>query len=102
MKKPIPPDHLTAAARDWWLALVADYAITDRAGLLLLTQAAEAWDRARECREAIKRDGVTYTDKAGQPKPHPLLSVERDCRAGFLAAMKHLHIDVEVKGDPRA
>jgi P27 family predicted phage terminase small subunit len=88
------PSHLSDAAKHWFREIAEAYAITDRAGLLLLQQAAEAWDRAAECREAIARDGSTTRDRFGQVRAHPLLAAERDARAGFLAAVKHLQLDV--------
>jgi P27 family predicted phage terminase small subunit len=94
------PSHLSAEARAWWREIVTDFAIDDRAGLLLLTQAAEAWDRARDCRQAIERDGVTVRDRFDQVRPHPLLPAERDARAAFLQAVKHLHLDIAIP-EPR-
>lgn len=88
------PNHLSDAAKKWFREIADAYAISDRAGLLLLQQAAEAWDRAVECREAIARDGACVRDRWGQVKAHPLLATERDARAGFLAAVKHLQLDV--------
>jgi phage terminase small subunit len=93
MSKPKPPAHLSPAAKRWFREIATDFSITDRAGLLLLAQAADAWDRAGECRAAIARDGTAVTDRFGQPKAHPLLSAERDARSCFLQAMKHLQLD---------
>lgn len=92
--KKSPPKHLSAAAKRWYREIASEYEITDRAGLLLLTQAAEAWDRAAQCRGTIATDGITVRDKFGQIKAHPLLSCERDARAAFLHAVKHLNLDV--------
>ncbi len=46
MTKPKAPPHLSPAAKRWFREIATDFDITDRAGLLLLTQAAECWDRA--------------------------------------------------------
>ena len=103
MSKPTPPSHLSKAAKTWFAEIREAYGITDRAGLLLLQQAAECWDRAVECRQAIAKDGACVRDRWGQAKPHPLLAAERDSRAGFLAAVKHLQLDVAAipDGKPR-
>ena len=37
---------------------------------------------------------MTMQDRWGQTKPHPLLATERDARAGFLAGMRALGLDV--------
>jgi P27 family predicted phage terminase small subunit len=88
------PSHLSAAAKSWFREIVTEYAINDRAGLLLLQQAAESWDRVVELRKIIAQDGACTKDRWGQLKAHPLLSAERDARAGFLACVKHLQLDV--------
>jgi hypothetical protein len=36
-----------------------------------------------------------FNDRFGAPKPHPLLPIERDSRAAFLAGMKALQLDLE-------
>jgi len=60
----------------------------------VLTTALEAHKRAREAREAIARDGMTVVGRDGQAKVHPLLAVERDARAGWLAAIKQLGLEL--------
>jgi hypothetical protein len=75
--------------------LTSEYDISDAAGLAILRTALEARDRAEAARLAIDTDGLTVTDKFGQTKPHPLLPIERDSRAGFIVAMKALCLDLE-------
>lgn len=90
------PKHLSAAARKWWSLIVDEYDLDgDTAGVLLLTKAAEAWDRAERCRKRIDADGEVLIDRFGQPKPHPLLAAERDARSQFLAALKAMNLDLE-------
>lgn len=89
-----PPSHLSAAAKRWFREISATYGICDRAGALLLAQAAECWDRANECRERIAKEGATVLDRFGQSKAHPLTAVERDARQGFRAALKLLNLDI--------
>jgi P27 family predicted phage terminase small subunit len=89
------PKHLSKEARLIFKNLCSEYGIDDVAGLRILRVACEAFDRAQAAREAIDRDGMTIKDKFGQIKPHPLLPVERDSRAAFLAGLKHLNLDLE-------
>ena len=70
------------------------YAFGDGPSQSLLRTALEAHQRARECREAVDRDGMTLPDRFGQLKAHPLLSAERDALAAFLNAMRHLALDL--------
>jgi hypothetical protein len=77
------------------LDLVTEYAIADAAGLQILATSLEAFDRLRAAQRAIKRDGQTMKDRFGQVRAHPLLSVERDARAAWLAGLKALNLDLE-------
>ena len=47
----------------------------------------------------IKREGQSTRDRFGQPKAHPLLTVERDSRSGMLAALKAMNLDMEPLND---
>lgn len=94
------PKHLSRKAKKIYRDLVDEYAIVDVAGLEILKTALESYDRAQSAREQIDNDGMTVTDRYGQIKPHPLLANERDSRAGFLAAMKNLNLDIEPLGRP--
>jgi P27 family predicted phage terminase small subunit len=90
-----PPKHLSAESRKQYSAIASEYNIADDVGLLVLQTAFEAFDRMRLAQAQVKEDGATTTDRFGQTKAHPLLTVERDARAQFLAALKALHLDVE-------
>jgi hypothetical protein len=49
----------------------------------------------RSAQKQIKTDGETYRDRFGQIRAHPLLPVERDARAQYLAGLRALNLDVE-------
>jgi P27 family predicted phage terminase small subunit len=95
LKNPPPPKGLSAEAAKRWKAIVAEYGIVDAGGLHVLSVGLEAFDRMRACQQTITEAGATFVDRFGQPRPHPLLSVERDSRAAYLAALKQLHLDLE-------
>jgi P27 family predicted phage terminase small subunit len=90
-----PPEWLSKEAQTWWERIVQAYGIQDEGGLLLLGTALEALDRMREAQARLNSEGLTVLDKAGQPKPHPLLACERDSRQQMLVALKHLNLDVQ-------
>jgi P27 family predicted phage terminase small subunit len=90
-----PPNHLSAPAKRLWADIFTEYAIDDAAGMAILQAALESFDRAQAARKAIKKDGMTITGRDGQVKSHPLLTVERDNRAAFLAGLKALNLDLE-------
>ena len=97
---PRPPKHLGKPGRALWKAVQDDFALDDAAGLALLTAACDARDRAEAAREAIARDGMTFRDSKGNPRPHPLLAVERDARAAAVSALRALNLDIEPTGAP--
>jgi P27 family predicted phage terminase small subunit len=78
---PSPPDHLGKPERQIWRGIFRDYGLSADVATAVLASALEAHQRARECREAIDRDGMTIIGRDGQTKVHPLLAVERDARA---------------------
>ena len=90
-----PPVHFTSETKRIWQEIIDEYAIDDAAGLRILRVALEAFDRAQAARATIDKDGMTVKDKFGQTKPHPLLPIERDSRAAFLAGLKALNLDLE-------
>jgi P27 family predicted phage terminase small subunit len=94
-----PPKRLSAEARKSWQKIVDEYQIVDDTGLIILTTAFEAFDRMRIAQEQIKLEGMTSIDRFGRMKAHPLLTVERDARAQFLAALKQLNLDIEPLAD---
>jgi phage terminase small subunit len=75
--------------------LCDEYSIDDVAGLKILQVTCEAYDRAQKARDEIDKNGMTVLDKFGQVKPSPLLATERDSRAGFLAGLKALRLDLD-------
>jgi P27 family predicted phage terminase small subunit len=89
------PDHLSADAKRLWTSITSEYCIDDAAGLHILRAALEAFDRSQAAREEIDKCGMLFRDRFGAPKPHPLLPVERDARAAFLAGLKALNLDLE-------
>ena len=90
-----PPVHFTSETKRIWREILDEYDIDDSAGLRILRVALEAFDRAQAARATIDKDGMTVKDKFGQTKPHPLLPIERDSRAAFLAGLKALNLDLE-------
>jgi hypothetical protein len=53
------------------------------------------WDRLAAARAAIAEHGELVIDRYGAPKLNPACALEKDARAGFLAAMKALNLDLE-------
>ena len=86
---------LSPEAKRWQAKLTREYDIGDEAGLLILQTSLEAFDRMREAQQQVAADRVSFRDRFGQVKAHPLLTVERDARAAFLAGLRSLNLDLE-------
>ncbi|MCC7181171.1 MAG: P27 family phage terminase small subunit [Acidobacteria bacterium] len=89
---PTPPRHLSAPSRAWWKAIVRDYALADHQ-LRTLTAACEAWDRKDQARDVLTAEGLTFTTKHGEKRPHPAVAIERDARVAFLRAVRELALE---------
>ena len=87
------PAHLKAATRAWWLGVMAEYELEPH-HVRLLTLAAESWDRCVQARQALAKEGLTYTDKLGYPHPRPEVAIERDARIAFVRLVREMDLDV--------
>lgn len=97
-----PPKHLRKPTQNWFKSVTVDFDLEPH-HIKLLTLAADAWDRAVSAREVIDADGMTYTDRFGQPKPRPEVAIERDSRIGFTRLIRELALDgVDAPETPRA
>jgi P27 family predicted phage terminase small subunit len=93
-----PPSHLKAKSREWWSRVVQDFELEPH-HLMILTAAAEAWDRYQAARGALDKRGMTYRDRFGQEKARPEAQIERDSRAAFLRSLRELSLDIEGPGE---
>src|SRR5215211_3584357 len=84
------PNALAPSEADLFRTIIRDYRIHDEVSLRIIEEGLLSLQRAREAREQIDKDGLTFVDKHGQPRVHPLLAVERDARAAALAAFRQL------------
>lgn len=93
MAPPDSPGHLTEDASGFWKRTQADYAITDEAGLRLLTLASECLDLAETCRLAIAKDGPVYADRFGAPRPRPEAAMGRNAMLTFARLTRELGLE---------
>jgi P27 family predicted phage terminase small subunit len=90
-----PPSTLTGPSRTLWQTIATEFAISDSAGLSILTVACEAHQRMRQAQAELAAGSLTISDTRGQLKAHPATAIERDSRSQFLAALKMLNLDLE-------
>ena len=88
-----PPRHLKRCTRRWMQTILQEYDFDPADGSVAkLILAAEALDRSNEARELVSKEGLTVTDRFGQQKPHPAVSVQRDFSALFARLMRELNL----------
>ena len=92
---PKPPRSLGEAGRELWRRIQAQYRIDDAAGLALLRTAGECRDLDVQAMTEARRDGLVITDKYGQKRSHPCLTVARDARQQMLSALRAMNLDIE-------
>ena len=84
---------LSKEATRWRNRIKRDYSITDKAGLLLLQAACEAFDEMRAAQQEMGANPI-YTDRFGQPQEHPAAKIIRASRAQMIAALKALNLEI--------
>lgn len=87
------PEHLRPETRKWFEGVCKEFLLEPH-HVRLLTLAAQSWDRGEAAREVIDKDGLTFVDRFGQPKPRPEIAIERDSRIGFARMLRELQLDV--------
>ncbi|MBY5563599.1 P27 family phage terminase small subunit [Rhizobium leguminosarum] len=95
---PRAPKHLRPATRKWFRNVVEEWDL-DAHHHHLLTLACEALDQTESCRETIERDGQTFTDRFGQPKERPEVSIMHNSRLAFARLIRELDLDFDGGGD---
>jgi len=94
------PKHLKAATRNWFETVLQDYELEPH-HVRLLTLASEAWDRCVEAREAIKKHGLTFTNRYGEVKLRPEATIEKDSRIAFARLVRELNLTESGPEPPR-
>ena len=61
----------------------------------------EALDRKREVQAELKRDGIVIKNRAGELRPHPAASIERDSRLAVLRCLRALGLPLSEEVDKR-
>lgn len=89
---PLAPRHLSLRSRKIWRATCAEFEL-DAASLAVLRVALEALDRLEQARLILAAQDLVVTTPRGAVRPNPALRIEREARAGFLAAMGRLGLE---------
>jgi len=89
--KPPPPPHLSKEMEVFWTTVFQTRNLQPHE-VLLLAKALEAHDRAEQARRDLKRQGLTFQDRFGQPRARPEVAIERDSRAGFAKLLSQINL----------
>jgi hypothetical protein len=84
----------------WWRTVTVAYDFEPHHHLLL-EAAGNAWDAMEAARLEIAREGPSYLNKEGEPRPRPECAVLRDSRAAFARIIKDLGLDAAPPPTPR-
>jgi len=95
------PSHLRADTQAWWTSVCSDYDL-DAHHVMLLTLAAESWDRCCEAREILSEFGCVIGGREGGARPHPAVAIERDAKISFARLIAQLNLDAEMPVDINA
>jgi phage terminase small subunit len=95
-----PPRHLSRASKEIFVRLVRNYEMSNEPHTIrTLVLTLEASDRAEAARKVIHRDGPTFIDRFGQPKPRPEVAIERDARLAVFRGFRELALGGEDDGN---
>ncbi len=85
---------LTCEAKRLKKKYLTEYNFADQGGLDILDRTMEAFCRMRQAEELLEKDGLTTTNRFGEVREHPMVSVERKSRQQYLDAIRRLNLDV--------
>jgi hypothetical protein len=91
---------LSASSQRLWRRVLEDYLLEDH-HRELLRLALESLDRCEQARKVLAREGITYRDRFGAPRPHPCVGIERDSRVAAARLWRELDLEGEPLPDPR-
>ena len=87
--------HIRKESRQEVNKFIDEYSIKDIGGLHLLGIFADADTIERDAQDILNVEGLTFKNRFGETKSHPLLIVIRDARSQKMTALKALSLDLE-------
>ena len=92
------PPGLGPDGRRFYRAIAEQFSVDHAGEKELLFTAASALDRLKQAQRAIAKDGVVIPGRGGVLVRHPATTIEREARAGFLAALKLMDLQIDEGG----
>ena len=94
------PNHLSEEISEWYESVISDFDL-EAHHIRILILACESWDRCQAARRAVKKHGLTFTDRFDQPRKRPEVGIELENRLAFARLLRELGLDVFEPDDPR-
>jgi hypothetical protein len=91
--------NLSPESKAFYHRVRREWNLEDASGLLTLLTAAQSLDLMRQCQRVLARDGLLVDDRFGVKKAHPLVVTLKESRAGLLASLKALSLDLSALED---
>jgi len=93
------PGHLRAVTKKWFRLVLAEYDFEPH-HLKLLTLVCEAWERAQDAQVVLSKEGLTYNDRFGCPRPRPEVKIKEQAEIIFARLIRELNLDIEPPKSP--
>jgi phage terminase small subunit len=87
------PDDLSPAAKKLYVSIAEEIEL-DAAGAVMLGTICQQFDRVKQARRLLRREGLVLKDRFGMPKLHPAQAVERDAITALTRAWRALGLDL--------
>jgi len=84
-----------------WIDSLRDTYVLESHTERVLLAAAVSWDRAAEARELLKKQGLIFQDRWGQPRPNPAAEIESKALSAFARLCRESGIDLEQMPESR-
>ncbi len=94
------PRYLSKTSRKFYGMILDNYELEPH-HLQLLVMACECLDEKEAARVAVAKDGPSFTDRYGQVREHPMVSMGRQARLQYARLIRDLGLDLENPNDPR-
>jgi phage terminase small subunit len=98
---PKPPGHLKTAGKKLWMHVSETFEFEEH-DYVLLTSLAETLDRKNRAEKDLREHGsLTFENRHGELKPHPAVSIIRDCNVLMARLRRELALSENESPDSR-
>ena len=89
-----PPKYLSKESAKFWNDILKIYELQPH-HLKTLEAACGEWDRAKEARRTVEKEGAYFSDRFGQVKAHPAILTEQKSKNLFRLLLRELGLDLQ-------